>query len=144
MVGHALVRVLAVVGVALEGDVDAGVSLRVVVAMVGVAGSVGVYLVEAVVLGLIAAEVVHRLVPVVALVCVAMEVVAGVGPGLDLGASPVVLVLVVVAALLVLVLVLRVQVVSVYERLGCGTICTCARHYCAVVDVGGLRQPWIG
>ena len=65
-------------------------------------------------------------------------------PGEGLGAGPVVPVLVDVLALLVLVLVLRVQVVGVYEGLGCGTIWTCARHYCAVVDVGGLCQPWIG
>ena len=99
---------------------------------------------DAVVLGLVAAEDGHGLVPVVALVSVAVEVVAGVGHGLGLGAGPLVPGLVDVPALLVLVLVLRVQVFSVYERLGCRTICTCARHYCAVVDVGGLRQPWIG
>ena len=65
---------------------------------------------------------------------------ADVGHGLGL----VELGLVNVPALLVLVLVLCVQKVSVHERLGCGTIYTCARHYCAVVDVGGLHQPWIG
>ena len=64
-----------------------------------------------------------------------LVLVADVGLGLGLATGPVVPGLVDVPALLVLVL--CVQEVSVYERLGCGTICTCARHYCAVVIVGG-------